>query len=118
MSIAVKCNRCHICFDPLDQGMRKMVRFRNPYLRTAEDIRKHKLGESLIENGDEYEYIDLCPDCSEDWLLFMEGYILAIHDNDFDKPDVEPSITKDLNEMFANAVERINKFGRDLGFKE
>ena len=118
MSRAVKCNRCHKCFDPLDMKDGEYIcTFDNPIYANREDYKNGKITDYLF-NGESRLKIDLCPHCAEEYRLFMEGCNLAVHDNDFDKPDVEPSITKDLNEMFANAIERINKFGRDMGFKE
>lgn len=86
MAEARKCNRCHKCFDHLDQGLKLMARFKSPVFQKSSDILEHNAGYYLDDQGPD-TYVDLCPDCSESFQLFMSGYPLAIEKGYLDKPD-------------------------------
>ena len=88
MAEARKCDRCGKCFDPLEQGYFQMVRFSNPLYQTSKDIREHVFSRYLVEGASPERKIDLCPECTGQFTLFMEGSPLAIEKNDFDKADV------------------------------
>jgi len=70
MSNAKKCNRCKTCFDPLEMKG-QMVSFSNPNFRTSEDIQHHYYGELFDKRGGLETPVDLCPDCTRKFKLFM-----------------------------------------------
>lgn len=76
MADAKKCDLCKKCFDPLECGDAPIVRFRNPVFRTSANIRNNAVGYYLIENQPD-TMIDLCPRCTDRFILFMNGYPLA-----------------------------------------
>ena len=59
--------------------------FSNPLYATKEDYKRGKFTDYLFA-GESHERVDLCPSCAEDHRLFMEGYNLAVHDNDCFRP--------------------------------
>lgn len=73
MANARKCDLCKKCFDPLDQpeGV-EMMRFRNPVFQTSESIRTGTVNKFLIPDEPDI-WVDLCPDCTESFKLFMNG---------------------------------------------
>ena len=86
MANARKCDRCGKCFDPLSQGKTVMARFQNPVFQNSEQIKDHDVGYYLIEDTAD-AYVDLCPECTDDFEAFMEGNPLKLKDVDFDKPN-------------------------------
>ena len=86
MADARKCDRCGICFDHYDQGFFQMVSFRNPVYQTSKDLENGTYGRYYLENRPN-EMIHLCPKCTGDFTLFMEGNPLAVEANSFDKAD-------------------------------
>ena len=87
MANARKCDRCGKCFDPLRFGDKTMMaRFTNPIFQNSEQIKDHDVGYYLIEDTAD-AYVDLCPECTDDFEAFMEGNPLKLKDVDFDKPN-------------------------------
>jgi hypothetical protein len=100
MSSALKCNRCHKCFDPLEiKDNEYICWFSNPVYAKKEDYKQGKFTDYLFAGGDR-ERTDLCPYCAEEHRLFMEGCNLAVHDNDFDRPDQDAQTEENLDECF------------------
>lgn len=71
MGNARKCDRCKVCFDPydMDEGL-ECARFQNPIFQSTEDVKKKHVGRQLINDPSDI-YVDLCPDCAEDFVRFM-----------------------------------------------
>lgn len=88
MANARKCDRCGKCFDPFSQKFRQMTHFKNPVFETERDIIDHKVGCYLVEDSPD-ALIDLCPDCTESFILFMKNYPLAVDKGYFDKADMD-----------------------------
>lgn len=98
MSLAKKCNRCHVCFDPYNiQG--RMARFVNPIFQTSDDIREQYRGKLLDEDVGVDGIIDLCPACAVAFREFM---------NCKENPDNLPS-NQDLT-----LQEKVQQLGRFL----
>ena len=70
MSLAKKCDRCGICFDPYNIKGR-MGRFVNPIFQTSDDICEQFRGQLLDEELGVDGIIDLCPDCAKAFREFM-----------------------------------------------
>lgn len=87
MSKAKKCDRCGTYFDPKTIGEQECCWFGPPTLQTEKDYKNNTFRGSSPLN--QLPMIDLCPKCTEDYKLFMEGCPLAVHENDFDQPDQE-----------------------------
>ena len=71
MAMARKCDRCGLCFDPLDVNDQIVTRFSNPFFQSATSIRKNRVEGRLINDNSDV-YIDLCPDCTKAFVKFME----------------------------------------------
>lgn len=71
MAAARKCDRCGKCFDPLSEKG-EMARFMNPYFQTAESIQKCMVYRRLLTNVDSDGLVDLCPECTKDFVTFMD----------------------------------------------
>ena len=71
MGAARKCDRCKVCFDPMEQerGI-EMTRFRNPLFQTLESIEDGAVSRFLIEDAPDY-WVDLCPACTKLFCQFM-----------------------------------------------
>lgn len=87
MSKAKKCDRCGTYFDPKTIGEQECCWFGPPTFQTEKDYKNNTFRGSNPLN--QLPMIDLCPKCTEDYKLFMEGCPLAVHENDFDQPDQE-----------------------------
>lgn len=71
MSLALKCDRCGAFFDPLHLPNETcFVRFRNPVLKTSDQYRKCLIGK-LMFSRDPDDMVDLCPECSKDFEMFL-----------------------------------------------
>ena len=119
MSSALKCNRCHKCFDPLDMKKGELLcRFSNPFFISAEDYSSHKFTKDLLGTNNSETKIDLCPECAEGFSLYMEGNPLAVKDNSFDQPDIGPAeprnYYKELDELAAKVRRKMEKFAKDI----
>ena len=68
---AKKCDRCGGFYDPLYQTG-AMAKFRNPSFLEAVNFEDHTVGTYLIP-GQPDRMIDLCPMCTTDFILFMNG---------------------------------------------
>jgi len=77
MSKAIRCDRCKGYFVPAEEK-KLSARFKEITYVSAETIRDSRY-EKIDEN------LDLCPGCTADFELFMDGYPLEIHENDFDQ---------------------------------
>ena len=86
MANARKCDRCGTCFDPMGQGYSLMARFRNPFFQSSEDLKENTAGAYLISDNPD-AFVDLCPECTGNFQLFMGGYPLAVEKGYFDKAD-------------------------------
>lgn len=71
MARAKKCDRCGFCFDPLAQGDALMAMFQNPNLRSSTSLMDCKIERRLLPNAGPDEWVDLCPVCTTDFLIFM-----------------------------------------------
>ena len=73
MSMAMKCDRCGVFFDPFHMPSETcFVRFRNPVLKKSGDLRDNLFGGTLMFSTKEPDaLIDLCPECSEDFETFL-----------------------------------------------
>ena len=71
MAKARKCDRCGMCFDPMEQR-EEMVRFQNPIFQNAQSIKETRVLRRLLDDSPE-TYVDLCPTCT--WLFerFMKN---------------------------------------------
>lgn len=96
MANAKKCDRCGKCYDPasIEDNPAMVVSFSNPIFQTAEDYQHHRFTEILGRDDDNYgnSNVDLCPECTGEFTLFMDGCPLKISENDFDKPDIKESM--------------------------
>ena len=110
MSNARKCNRCGVCFDPRAQGLTAMAQFRNPIFQSSEDIRSFRVGSYLIEDSKD-EIVDLCPECTEKFRLFMDGCPLGVERNKFDAPDIKDPLMTDAQQELLGKLRAI---GRDI----
>ena len=72
--MAIKCDRCHICFDPNDENS-YFISFINPSVRGRAE-NKPPTCFRFYENMDPDERIDLCPACSEYFTNFMSNWTL------------------------------------------
>lgn len=70
MAKARMCDRCGVCFNPLDQGDKDMVRFQNPVFQTSEGLKNCKISRHLIDDAPD-AWMDLCPKCTAAFELFM-----------------------------------------------
>ena len=71
MANAKRCDRCQRFFYPFEMdGV--CCRFRNPVFQTENDIREGVIGR-LMMNDSPDAYVDLCPDCAEQFEAFMCG---------------------------------------------
>jgi len=70
MSMAKKCDRCKLCFDPYNLEGR-MGRFINPIFQTSDEIREQYRGQLLDEDLGVDGIIDLCPKCAVEFRKFM-----------------------------------------------
>lgn len=93
MANAKKCDRCGKCYDPasIEDNPAMITRFSNPIFQTAEDYKNNKITTcfSAKDRHDGSGDIDLCPECTGEFTLFMDGCPLKISKNDFDKPDIK-----------------------------
>lgn len=80
MANARKCDRCKVCFDPLDV-IGYMARFQNPMFSTGGHILNNKIGHYLI-NDTADTYIDLCPKCAKAFEIFMKNDEEDSNEND------------------------------------
>lgn len=70
MAKARMCDRCGKCFNPLSEtGC--MCRFVNPVFQDPEDIRERKVGARLLHGEPPDAYVDLCPNCTTKFVIFM-----------------------------------------------
>ena len=70
MANARMCDRCGRCFNPLSETG-SMCRFVNPVFQDPEDIKKFKVGARLLHDEPPDAYVDLCPDCTTQFFIFM-----------------------------------------------
>lgn len=77
MADAKKCDRCKKLYDPYSIDKRNIARFRNPAFFDENGTKNNKVSFYLISGGADAT-IDLCPECTEDFELFMEGYELGV----------------------------------------
>ena len=70
MSKAIKCNRCHTCFDPYETSG-KMIRFLNPSVYDCNNLRELTRGIRMFSDVAVDEVIDLCPECAARFQAFM-----------------------------------------------
>ena len=79
MSIARKCNRCQMCFDP-EKVTGRICRFHNPVFQDAKSVKDvRNIGFMFEELGPDM-WADLCPHCTEEYVEFMKGKISG-HDS-------------------------------------
>jgi hypothetical protein len=73
MSKALCCDRCGKCFDPLTSMHANdlIVKFSNPVIRRLQDVADGTTSGYLIKEFREFDSVDLCPRCTEDFLDFM-----------------------------------------------
>lgn len=71
MAKARMCDRCKVCFNPLDQGDHDMARFQNPIFQTSEGLKNCTVGRRLFDNESPDAWVDLCPKCTVAFELFM-----------------------------------------------
>ena len=71
MSKARKCDRCGRCFDPR-MAAGEMASFGNPVFQDGADYQKHVVGHYLLRGSPPEETVDLCPDCTTQFVIFME----------------------------------------------
>lgn len=78
MSLALKCDRCGVCFDVSNGNGFEYATFPNPTFTkvTGTDPDKYK---ARFLNEDPHMYIDLCPGCTQEFEKFMtcEGLLEA-----------------------------------------
>lgn len=119
MSKAKRCDRCGKCFDPMDIPA-MICRFSNPAFMTAEDIKAGKVKTHLRPDLEWDEKLDLCPECTGDFTLFMDGTPLALHENDFDKPDIKETKVTDGDDAeyqktaFQKFLDRIDELSDEF----
>ncbi len=79
MSKAVKCDRCGCCYDPCHETKETFHADRWLFQdsESLNDCRNRRM----------WTDVDLCPECTEELILFMEGNQLRLHENDFDRPE-------------------------------
>ena len=71
---ALQCNRCRNYFNPKKvEGA--FCHFENPDICTAENYVNCVCGTYLDEEEGRDAVIDLCPECTESFILFMRGTI-------------------------------------------
>ena len=84
MANAKKCNRCGALYDPLSLGERRAAQFNNPWFKDEKAFRNNTIDCYLLGSKDVFSLtfkdcvVDLCPDCTEDFTLFMSNSPLAI----------------------------------------
>lgn len=72
MAKALQCDRCKKCFNPLTiEG--EICHFSNPAIRTSSDYRDVLRGRYLNPNAGIDGVMDLCPECTRKFLIFMGG---------------------------------------------
>lgn len=78
---ALRCNRCQGYFVPEEEEGKLMTVIPEMFLRTGEEVRRNIFSERITS-------IDLCPECTREHQLFMDGCSLRIDENSFDAPDI------------------------------
>lgn len=88
MAIARKCDRCGTCFDPLEvRGNEEICRFQNPIFQNAESLECCVVKDRLLQGGPDV-MIDLCPECTRKFRLFMGAFGIFAEPDDFEsEPD-------------------------------
>ena len=94
MANAKKCDRCQKLYDPFSQGERFMCRFENPTFLTGAGMREGTVFKRLVDHAGAKDLLDLCPECSEDFILFMEGNPLSVR-TDICEENVSRANSKD-----------------------
>lgn len=115
MANAKKCDRCGKCYDPasIEDNPNVVVSFSIPIFQTAEDYKNHRFTRSFGGDDDNWgDNVDLCPECTDEFTLFMDGNPLKISENDFDKPDIKESM-KD-----AKATDEDDKEYQKMAFQK
>ena len=93
MSNAIMCDRCGKCFNPLSETG-SMCRFRNPIFQDPADIQNNRIGSKLLHDKSSDACVDLCPDCTAQFFIFMNpGKERA--DTDRDKDPLKPLLDYD-----------------------
>ena len=70
MANARMCDRCGRCFNPLSETG-SMCRFQNPIFQDPADIEVNRVSTRLLPKKPQDIWIDLCPDCTTLFFLFM-----------------------------------------------
>ncbi len=70
MSIARKCNRCDVCFDPLSGKDEEFISFLNPCVETSQLVKDCRTNYMFPGYGPNSS-IDLCPSCARRFRKFM-----------------------------------------------
>ena len=112
MANARKCDRCGKCYDPFGQGTCQMTRFSNPIFQSSLDIRSNKVGFRLVEDKPD-AFVDLCPDCTDDFILFMKGNPMNV-DLGYLKSGTRENAKEENKTEFQKFLKRIDKIGEDL----
>ena len=71
MALARKCDRCGGYFDHMGIGEALMCRFRNPIFQNETGLRENTVQRKLFDDAGPDAYVDLCPNCTTDFLIFM-----------------------------------------------
>ena len=127
MANAKKCDRCGKCYDPasIEDNPAMVVSFSNPIFQTAEDYKNRRFTRTFSGDDDDFgNNVDLCPECTGEFTLFMDGCPLKISKNDFDKPDIKESMkdTKVTDEddkeyqktAFQKFLDKVDQLGNEF----
>lgn len=124
MANAKKCDRCGKCFDLMDIPS-MVAHFSNPVLQMPNDVKRGVITRYLKDQS--LDRLDLCPECTGEFTLFMEGCPLSLHKNDFDKPDIKETVkdTKVTDEedkeyqktAFQKFLDKVDQLGNEF-FKD
>lgn len=115
MANAKRCDRCQRFFYPFEMdGV--CCKFRNPVFQTENDIREGVVGR-LMMNDTVDAYVDLCPDCAEQFEAFMCGADLPEKDELRRRIDILIGQTNNIgkeNEKMAAEIQRLQYENRWL----
>lgn len=109
MSLAKKCDRCGVCFDPFNVEGR-IGRFFNPIFQTSNDIREQVRGQLLDETLGVDGIVDLCPNCASAFRAFMNRN--PNPDNLPARPSLQSDMlarVKEFQELVKSATSNLKK---------
>lgn len=71
MAKALKCDRCGGYFVPEELGDAMFCCFNNPVFQNGPDAIAERVTQRLIEGYDCNTRVDLCPNCTTEFFIFM-----------------------------------------------